>query len=95
VVSADLVVSTLPPHAADELAAALCGDGPSPHGVLLDVAYDPRPTALSAAWRAAGGTVVAGERMLLHQAAEQVRLMTGRRAPIDVMDAALRSTLHL
>jgi len=95
VVTADLVVSTLPPHAADELAASLSGDGPSPHGVLLDVAYDPRPTALSAAWRAAGGTVVAGERMLLHQAAEQVRLMTGRRAPIDVMDAALRSTLHL
>ena len=28
---------------------------------------------------AAGGVVVGGERMLLHQAAEQVRLMTGRR----------------
>jgi len=94
VATADIVVSTLPPHAADDLAVALCGDGPAPDGVLLDVAYDPRPTALSAAWTAAGGTAVAGERMLLHQAAEQVRLMTGRRAPIDAMDAALRSMLR-
>jgi shikimate dehydrogenase len=31
--------------------------------------------------------------MLLHQAAEQVRLMTGRPAPIDAMDAALSRAL--
>ena len=53
------------------------GSTARPQGVLLDVAYDPRPTALSVAWAAAGGAVVGGEQMLLHQAAEQVRLMTG------------------
>jgi shikimate dehydrogenase len=62
-------------------------------GVLLDCAYHPRPTALVTAWHAAGGTAVTGERMLLHQAGEQVRLMTGRPAPLDAMDDALRAAL--
>ena len=64
-----------------------------PTGVLLDVAYDPRPTALSVAWAAAGGAVVGGEQMLLHQAAEQVRLMTGHPAPLAAMAAALEDKL--
>jgi len=88
---ADVVVSTLPPHAADDLAVALPPGRPA--GVLLDVAYDPRPTALSAAWAARGGVVVGGERMLLHQAVEQVRLMTGRPGPVDAMAAALEERL--
>lgn len=87
---ADAVVSTLPAHAADGLAADLQGDVT---GVLLDVCYDPRPTALSAAWAAHGGRVVGGERMLLHQAVEQVRLMTGRSGALDAMDAALAAAL--
>ncbi|WP_426592057.1 shikimate dehydrogenase [Cellulomonas sp. McL0617] len=87
---ADVVVSTLPPRAADPLAAELAGPV---SGVLLDVAYDPRPTALSVAWVAAGGVSVAGERMLLHQAAEQVRLMTGHAGPLAPMSAALEDGL--
>jgi shikimate dehydrogenase len=86
---ADVVVSTLPPGAADPWAEGL-GEV---QGVLLDCAYDPRPTVLGAAWSAAGGTVVGGERMLLHQATEQVRLMTGRPAPRDAMDHALGEAL--
>ncbi|MFC8733950.1 shikimate dehydrogenase [Luteimicrobium sp. NPDC057192] len=86
----DVIVSTLPPHAADGLAAELAVPVV---GLLLDVAYDPRPTALAQAWRRAGGDTVDGERMLLHQAAEQVRLMTGRTAPVDAMDTALRAAL--
>ncbi|NUU17648.1 shikimate dehydrogenase [Cellulomonas humilata] len=86
---ADAVVSTLPPFAADAIAAQLT----HADGVLLDVAYDPRPTALSVAWAAAGGAVVGGERMLLHQAAEQVRLMTGHPAPLAAMAAALEGKL--
>jgi len=98
ITSADLVVSTLPPHAADALAAQLAARAAAhgavaPSGVLLDVAYDPRPTALAAAWAHAGGVVVGGERMLLHQAAEQVRLMTGRAGPVEAMSAALADAL--
>ncbi len=92
---ADLVVSTLPPRAADDVAAALASGPVAPRAssVLLDVAYDPRPTALSTAWAGRGGVAVPGERMLLHQAVEQVRLMTGRPGPLAAMDAALGEAL--
>lgn len=90
---ADAVVSTMPAHAADPVADALHRHGDRPAGVLLDVVYDPRPTALSRGWAAHGGTVVGGERMLLHQAVEQVRLMTGRPGPVAAMDAALQGVL--
>lgn len=94
--AADVVVSTLPPHAADPLASALVAHGPAGvdgGGVLLDCAYDPRPTALGSAWAASGGRVVGGERMLLHQATEQVRLMTGSVAPLEAMERALEAAL--
>ncbi|GAB3167027.1 shikimate dehydrogenase [Myceligenerans halotolerans] len=96
--AADVVVSTLPPRAADPLAPAV-GHLDAPRGVLLDVAYDPRPTALHTAWAAAGGVAVSGERMLLHQAVEQVRLMTGGTGPLPgvlaAMDAALAAALDV
>ena len=95
--AADAVVSTTPKYAADTwaplLTELLTGAGEKPRGVLLDVVYDPRPTALQSAWAALGADTVGGERMLLHQAAEQVRLMTGRPAPLAAMDEALRAAL--
>lgn len=48
-----------------------------PGAVLLDVAYDPWPSALAAAWEAAGGHVVSGLSMLVHQGVEQVKLFSG------------------
>lgn len=101
--AADLVVSTLPPHGADAIAAELVAGGAGAagggvgrvSGVLLDVAYEPRTTALARAWEDLGGTSVGGERMLLHQAAEQVRLMTGRAAPVDVMSHALTAAMRV
>jgi len=89
--AADVVVATTPAGALDTLAAGLAEVRPG--AVLLDVVYDPRPTPLMTAWRAAGGLAVGGERMLLHQAGEQVRLMTGRVAPLAAMDAALQDAL--
>lgn len=96
VVAADIVISTAPAGAADGLAAQLLAHGKaggSAHGVLLDVVYDPRPTPVAAAWSTTGGINVSGERMLLHQAGEQVRLMTSRDAPIAAMSAALDGAL--
>lgn len=86
---ADVVVSTIPADAG----AAVAADLAPASGTLLDVVYSPLVTPLGEAWEAAGGRRVGGERMLLHQAAEQVRLMTGREAPIEEMDAALRAKL--
>ncbi len=79
---ADVVISTVPAGALDDrVGARVTGSG-----VLLDVVYDPWPTPLVRAW---SGPVVSGAAMLLHQAARQVQLMTGRPAPLPQMRAAL------
>ena len=56
---------------------------------VLDVAYDPWPSALARAAAAGGAKVISGALMLLHQAGVQVELMTGLEAPVDDMRAAL------
>ncbi|MFC4244580.1 shikimate dehydrogenase [Gryllotalpicola reticulitermitis] len=70
----DLVVSTLPGGAEVPITfdAALRA-----HAPLLDVAYEPWPTQLGAAWADAGGTVLGGLAMLVHQALLQVRIFAG------------------
>lgn len=90
---ADLVISTVPAGAADDTAAELARLGVLAGAVLLDVVYDPSPTPLAAAWEGAGGVVVPGWAMLLHQAEAQVRLMTGRTPDVEVMRVALLAEL--
>jgi len=68
--------------------------------VLLDVAYDPWPSALATSWTSVGGTVVSGLEMLLHQAIAQVRIfVTGDEdgdLPSEVeVEAAMRSAVGL
>ncbi|MFC9772789.1 MULTISPECIES: shikimate dehydrogenase [unclassified Pseudarthrobacter] len=92
--AADVVISTLPPRAADGLAAEIAALKTETPGVLLDVAYDPWPSLIASVWQAGGGAVVPGLEMLLYQAVEQVRLFTGRgddvnAAVIDVMCASV------
>lgn len=88
---ASVVVSTVPVDVGAAIGRSLPGIA---HGtVLLDVVYDPLVTPLAHAWENAGGRAINGSRMLLHQAAEQVRLMTGLSAPIEVMNEALVSHL--
>jgi shikimate dehydrogenase len=89
--SAGLVVSTLPAGAGAAAVAALRGRRLT--GTLLDVVYAGWPTPLARAASEAGLDVVSGLDMLVHQAAEQVRLMTGLEAPVDVMFAAARGTV--
>jgi shikimate dehydrogenase len=87
-----LLISTVPAGAADDLAGLLgagqLADGVLRADVLLDVVYDPWPTLLAEAAAAVGSTVISGFEMLVHQAAAQVELMTGHRAPTAAMRAA-------
>jgi len=85
VAAADIVVSTIPAEAAAQRAAAFAGTA-----LLLDAIYDPWPTPLATAVAAAGGTVISGLEMLLHQAFSQVEQFTGLPAPKEAMRAALR-----
>lgn len=86
--AADIVVSTLPAGAADPLAALV---RPGGHQCLLDVVYSPRDTALRRAFEAGGAVIAEGTEMLIHQGAQQVRLMTGRDPDTGVMRAALEA----
>ena len=83
----DVVVSTVPGSRA-EPAATL----PSGCGAVLDVVYG-TPSAFADVAGRQGYAVVPGVSMLLHQAAEQFRLMTGRDAPLEAMRAAVRPVL--
>lgn len=92
----DVVISTVPAGATDELAehieARLGAGGSLAGSILLDVVYHPWPTPLVELWQRRGGTVAPGWAMLLHQAVAQVRLFTGRApSPADV--AAMRDAL--
>lgn len=88
----DLLISTLPAGAADGLAASVTATcRPT---ALFDVVYAPWPTRLARAVVAAGGTVVGGLPMLVHQAARQVELMTGcARAPLAAMRKAAEAAV--
>ena len=74
--TADVVVATLPPRGADELALQWRAQAPSVSGVLLDAAYDPWPSRLASAWQDAGGAIAPGVDMLIFQAVDQVRWFT-------------------
>lgn len=60
-----------------------------PKGALvMDAVYEPQQTRLLRDAAARGARALSGKWMLVLQAAEQLRLWTGREAPVDVMAAA-------
>ncbi|WP_265112529.1 shikimate dehydrogenase [Halosolutus halophilus] len=65
------------------------------HGdlVVMDAVYRPLETRLLRDAAAVGATSVDGAWMLLYQGVEAVELWTGLDAPVDAMNAALRSRL--
>jgi shikimate dehydrogenase len=95
----DVVVSTLPAGPSSEAGAALEPDRTTAGGedlsgvTLLDVVYADWPTPLARCATRRGMAVVPGLDMLVHQAAEQFRLFTGRTAPVAAMLAAGRQAL--
>jgi shikimate dehydrogenase len=70
--SADLVISTLPPRGLDEHLGLLKKE---PKGLLLDVAYDPWPSEAAKLW--GDSHTVSGLEMLIWQAVGQQRLFAG------------------
>jgi shikimate dehydrogenase len=82
-----LMISTVPAAGAVAVAGQL-RTGAVVADAVFDVVYDPWPTALAAAARAAGRAVVSGYELLVQQAVGQFQLMIGRQAPIEAMRAA-------
>lgn len=82
-----LLISTVPAGVADEYAQRLVVSRQAP-AAILDVVYHPWPTRLAQAAATLGSVVASGYAMLLHQAAGQVELMTGKPAPLEAMRKA-------
>jgi shikimate dehydrogenase len=80
----DVLVSTVTAGALDGWTKEIADSA----DVVLDVVYDPWPTALAAAAERAGARVVDGLDLLVGQGVEQVELMTGRRPSHAVLRAA-------
>lgn len=89
--TASIVIATVPPGAADSVLDRVPAVGA---GLLLDVAYRPWPTPLGSAWQQAGGQVVAGVDMLVHQACAQLLLMTGRSVAVGSLLEVARRAAH-
>lgn len=88
VAGAQVLVSTLPADVAARYAETFAAVP-----VLLDAIYNPWPTPLAAAVQAAGGRVISGLQMLLHQAFAQVEQFTGMPAPREAMTCALEELI--
>lgn len=84
VAGAEVLVSTIPADVAERYVGTF-----ERIGVLLDAVYDPWPTPLAVAVSTAGGRVVSGLQMLLHQAFAQVEQFTGLPAPREAMTCAV------
>ncbi|MBO9521249.1 MAG: shikimate dehydrogenase [Nocardioidaceae bacterium] len=80
--SGDVLVSTIPADAQPPLVPLV--EAP----VVFEVVYDPWPTPLARAARARKAAMVTGLDLLVHQAALQVTLMTGRPGPLPAMRQA-------
>ena len=81
----DVVVSTIPVSAQTDAVLRAVRDVP----VVFDVVYEPWPTPLVEQAAACGHTLVGGLDLLLWQAVDQVRAMTGRfDVPVEAMRRA-------
>tara|TARA_B110000116_G_scaffold258754_1_gene260200 strand:- start:521 stop:1321 length:801 start_codon:yes stop_codon:yes gene_type:complete len=61
--------------------------------VIMDAVYRPIETQLLKDAKEAGSTTIDGAWMLLYQGAESFEIWTGKKAPVDVMNNAIRSNL--
>lgn len=94
--AADIVVNATSVGMGDDEAARQTPFDPAwlrPEQVVADLVYHPLETALLAAARATGCAVVDGLGMLVHQAARQQLLWTGRRPDPGVLRAAAAAAL--
>ncbi len=94
---ADVLIDTTPlgmhPNISDE--PIVKADMMDEDLVVFDAVYNPNETVLIKEVIKANAKPVYGIKMLLYQGAESFKIWTGKTAPVDVMEKALRNTLNL
>jgi shikimate dehydrogenase len=95
IASADILINATPvgmwPRV-DE--SVVPGELLHPKLTVFDLVYNPRETRLITEAKEAGCAVAYGYRMLLYQAARQIELFTGHKAPLVEMEQALVKALE-
>ena len=95
--NADVLIDTTPlgmhPNIDDELIVK--ADKMDENLVVFDAVYNPNETVLLKEAIKANAKPVYGIKMLLYQGAESFKIWTGKTAPVDVMEKALKNTLNL
>lgn len=66
-----------------------------PEQVVFDTIYNPGKTLLLQRAEAHGGVILNGVPMFVHQGAKQFELWTGKPAPIEVMENAVKHALEM
>ena len=94
---ADILIDTTPVGMHPNVdAKAIVGSKDMHEGLaVFDAVYNPNETVLIKEAIKAGAKPVYGIKMLLYQGAESFKIWTGREAPVDVMEDALKKTLNL
>lgn len=94
---ADILINTTPvgmhPNINDR--PIVSADDMHENLVVFDAVYNPNETVLIKEALKAGAKPVYGIKMLLYQGAESFKIWTGREAPVDEMEKALRDTLKI
>ena len=94
---ADILVNTTPVGMHPNVNDTPVASASEMHGdlVVFDAVYNPNETVLLKEAIKAGAKPVYGIKMLLYQGAESFKIWTGRDAPVDAMEDALRKTIGL
>ena len=86
----DVLVNTTSVGLGDDT-SPVPADALRPDSLVLDAVYEPERTRLLRDAEARGALPISGRWMLIHQAAEQLRLWSGKEAPLDAMFEAFDS----
>jgi shikimate dehydrogenase len=86
----DLVISTTPKGATDQIAGTI----DEVNGTLIEALYDPLPTPLLRRWKELGGSSLDGLDLLVEQALDQIRLMSGQHFDYAQMRVQLLETVR-
>ena len=60
----------------------------------MDIVYSPLKTELIKRAEKVGAKTITGDRMLLYQAALSFEIWFKRKAPVEIMETALKGVVH-
>lgn len=93
--NADIVINATPVGMGEDKNMSIQAEFLRPGQIAMDMIYRPLDTPFITAARAKGLQVITGEKMFIAQAARQFEIFTGRKAPYEVMERALKQELRL